>query len=273
MSDETNVPPSDLSHAGAVVDKAIEYMMGQNISAVAIASALLGGSMALLSRSMADDAIIGILNNAIASIRSGELHEQLIVPLLRNARFRHAELVDAAFDRLTRLHDRFIAQLQLDVRLHRERVAAVHVRAAVEVRLHFVRSRAEIGVHCLRYAVDLELRRAEAVDRGERDALRLKLLTEPLHLRFRFQPQRIVGLDAEDEMDAAFEIEPELQLLVHQPAGRREVVLRGGDRVDADHPEQDQDGDDGEDFPAKIRHQFDPSAVTTGSLQSLSQTS
>ncbi|PPQ31548.1 hypothetical protein [Rhodopila globiformis] len=76
MSDETSVPPSDLSHAGAVVDKAIEYMMGQNISPVAIASALLGGSMALLSRSMADDAIIGILNNAIASIRSGELHEQ-----------------------------------------------------------------------------------------------------------------------------------------------------------------------------------------------------
>jgi hypothetical protein len=76
MSDNLNVPPSDLSHAGAVVDKAIEYMMGQNISAVAIASALLGGSMALLSRSMADDAIIGILNNAIASIRSGELHEQ-----------------------------------------------------------------------------------------------------------------------------------------------------------------------------------------------------
>ncbi|MFL5252844.1 MAG: hypothetical protein ACJ8AI_08100 [Rhodopila sp.] len=76
MSDDVNVPPADLSHAGAVVDKAIEYMMGQNISPVAIASALLGGSMALLSRSMADEAIIGILNNAIASIRSGELHDQ-----------------------------------------------------------------------------------------------------------------------------------------------------------------------------------------------------
>jgi hypothetical protein len=76
MPDDSNVPPSDLSHAGAVVDKAIEYMLGQNISPVAIASALLGGSMALLSRSMADDAIIGILNNAIGSIRSGELHDQ-----------------------------------------------------------------------------------------------------------------------------------------------------------------------------------------------------
>jgi hypothetical protein len=76
MSDDHNVPPADLSHAGAVVDKAIEYMTGQNISPVAIASALLGGSMALLSRSMADEAIIGILNSAIASIRSGELHDR-----------------------------------------------------------------------------------------------------------------------------------------------------------------------------------------------------
>ncbi len=67
-------PPADLSHAGAVVDKAIEYMVGQNIGSLAIASALLGGSLALLARSMADEAIIGILNNAIASVRAGELN-------------------------------------------------------------------------------------------------------------------------------------------------------------------------------------------------------
>ena len=71
MSDQQ--PPQDLSHAGAVVDKAIEYMMGQNIGALSIASALLGGALALLSRSVADDAIVHILNNAIASVRSGEL--------------------------------------------------------------------------------------------------------------------------------------------------------------------------------------------------------
>lgn len=73
MSDQQ--PPQDLSHAGAVVDKAIEYMMGQNIGALSIASALLGGALALLSRSVADDAIVHILNNAIASVRSGELRK------------------------------------------------------------------------------------------------------------------------------------------------------------------------------------------------------
>jgi hypothetical protein len=73
MTDEQ--PPEDLSHAGAVVDKAIEYMVGQNIGALSIASALLGGAMALLARSVADEAIVQVLNNAIASVRSGELRE------------------------------------------------------------------------------------------------------------------------------------------------------------------------------------------------------
>ncbi len=73
MPEDPNVPPADLSHAGAVVDKAIEYMTSQNINSVAIASALLAGSMALLARSVSDDAVIGILNNAIDRVRSGEL--------------------------------------------------------------------------------------------------------------------------------------------------------------------------------------------------------
>ena len=65
--------PNDLSHAGAVVDKAIEYMSGQNISSLAIASALLGGAMGMLSRSLSDDGVIQVLTNAIASVRAGEL--------------------------------------------------------------------------------------------------------------------------------------------------------------------------------------------------------
>ncbi len=67
--------PPDLSHAGAVVDKAIEYMTGQNISSISIASALLGGSLGLLTRSLSDEAVIGILTNAIGSVRAGEFRE------------------------------------------------------------------------------------------------------------------------------------------------------------------------------------------------------
>lgn len=68
--------PADLSHAGAVVDKAIEYMAGQNLNPLSIASALLGGSLGLLARTMGDDAIVQVLQNAMASVRSGELRAE-----------------------------------------------------------------------------------------------------------------------------------------------------------------------------------------------------
>lgn len=69
-------PHAHLSQAGSIIDKAIEYMASQNIGQVEIASALLGGSLAVLSRSMPDDSIIAILTNAIESVRSGELRSR-----------------------------------------------------------------------------------------------------------------------------------------------------------------------------------------------------
>ena len=63
---------NDISHAGAVVDKAIEYMTGQNLPSLAIASALLGGAVGMLARDMSDEAIVNGLNNAIRSGRNGE---------------------------------------------------------------------------------------------------------------------------------------------------------------------------------------------------------
>ena len=43
--DPEGIAPEDLSHAGSVVDKAIEYMMEQQIQPISIASALLGGRL------------------------------------------------------------------------------------------------------------------------------------------------------------------------------------------------------------------------------------
>jgi len=66
-------PPADLSHAGAVVDRAIEHMAGKHLDPIAIASALLGGALGVLAHSMDDAAIVKVLENALASVRSGEL--------------------------------------------------------------------------------------------------------------------------------------------------------------------------------------------------------
>ncbi|MGE4481498.1 MAG: hypothetical protein AB7D48_06815 [Acidocella sp.] len=74
MTDRQSPPERELSHAGSVVDKAIEYMSGQELSDLAIASALLGGAMGLLSRSLPDAVVVQILQNAIKSIETGEMH-------------------------------------------------------------------------------------------------------------------------------------------------------------------------------------------------------
>ncbi len=75
QQDPPGIAPEDLNHAGSVVDKAIEYMMDQQIAPISIASALLGGALGLLARTMDDRAVAGVLRNALASVESGELNE------------------------------------------------------------------------------------------------------------------------------------------------------------------------------------------------------
>jgi hypothetical protein len=72
--------PEDLSHAGSVVDKAIEYMMEQGIAPISAASALLGGALGLLARSMDDRSIAAVLRQALNSVESGELRELPTLP-------------------------------------------------------------------------------------------------------------------------------------------------------------------------------------------------
>ena len=70
MSDQ---PSEELNLAGTMIDKVIEHLIKQNVSELTVASALLGGALGLMARSMSDDAIIHVLTNALASVRSGDL--------------------------------------------------------------------------------------------------------------------------------------------------------------------------------------------------------
>ncbi|HYF06322.1 MAG TPA: hypothetical protein VD970_01780 [Acetobacteraceae bacterium] len=73
--DQDGPAPEDLSHAGSVVDKAIEYMMEQKIAPISIASALLGGALGMLARTMDDHTVAQVLRNALASVERGDLAE------------------------------------------------------------------------------------------------------------------------------------------------------------------------------------------------------
>jgi hypothetical protein len=64
---------ADLEKAGMMIDKAVEYLFEQNIAPEAIASALLGGAVDVLGRSMSDETVVRVLENAIASVRAGHL--------------------------------------------------------------------------------------------------------------------------------------------------------------------------------------------------------
>jgi hypothetical protein len=63
----------DLRHAGAVVDQAIDYMTKQSLDPVAIASALLGGALGMLTAHMSSEGVLAVLDNAKASVAAGEL--------------------------------------------------------------------------------------------------------------------------------------------------------------------------------------------------------
>ena len=64
--------PEELSQAGAVVAHAIKHMLGKNLPPMAVASALLGGSLGLLSRTMRPEAVLRVLENAMNGVRAGE---------------------------------------------------------------------------------------------------------------------------------------------------------------------------------------------------------
>ncbi|BAT19360.1 MULTISPECIES: hypothetical protein [Asaia] len=65
--------PEELRQCGVVIDKAIGYLVEQNLPTELIASALLGGSMGVLARTTDAETMVRMLQTAIDSVRSGEL--------------------------------------------------------------------------------------------------------------------------------------------------------------------------------------------------------
>lgn len=65
--------PEELRKCGAVVDNAIEYLVGKEMPPEMIASALLAGSLGVLARTADAATMIRMLESAVESIKAGEL--------------------------------------------------------------------------------------------------------------------------------------------------------------------------------------------------------
>lgn len=61
--------------AGSMIDRLVKHMIEQKLPPIAVASALLGGALNVLSASLPDAAILNILHNAVHSVESGELRD------------------------------------------------------------------------------------------------------------------------------------------------------------------------------------------------------
>ncbi|MFT8674494.1 MAG: hypothetical protein ABF990_04140 [Acetobacter sp.] len=66
--------PEDLARCAMVVEHAIDHLKQEKFPPLAVASALLGGALGVLARSMDRDTVLRILDSAAASVRSGDVH-------------------------------------------------------------------------------------------------------------------------------------------------------------------------------------------------------
>ncbi|MGE4522581.1 MAG: hypothetical protein AB7D19_08875 [Acetobacter sp.] len=66
--------PEDLARCAMVIEHAIDHLRQEKYPPLAVASALLGGALGVLARSVDSDTILRILDSAASSVRSGDVH-------------------------------------------------------------------------------------------------------------------------------------------------------------------------------------------------------
>src|SRR5262249_19586632 len=183
----------------------------------------------------------------------GELDQDPVLALLLDGRLGDAELVDAVPDRLERLAHGQVAELDDLARPEDQHDAARRLVGFLRLEDPDVGEDA-LGVLPLRGRGELDgqLGGAAALDARDGDALPLELAADGVAGAVDLGGQRLVHLDAQHEVDAALEIEAE----VDGPLRRVEEPRRQGD--DGHH-----DGDARTEAPAhQPPESFSPHAGT-----------
>jgi hypothetical protein len=153
---------------------------------------------------------------------AGQLDDDLVIrgAVRRHDRLGDTELVHAAIDRLNRLLHRLGPALYGDVRLHLERVAPAAGRVAVirqtELRLGNL---AELSVRGGIHAFDGELAETDGFYRADSHVRGLQHFMKLFRAGFGFDANRVVSFDAIDHLNAALEVEAELDLVFGRSEG------------------------------------------------------
>ncbi|WP_408740786.1 hypothetical protein [Acetobacter sp. LMG 32666] len=70
--------PEDLARCAMVIEHAIDHLRNEKFPPLAVASALLGGSLGVMARSMDKETILRILDSAAQSVRLGDVHASVM---------------------------------------------------------------------------------------------------------------------------------------------------------------------------------------------------
>ncbi len=185
----------------------------------------------LEQRSLADEGL-----GPLRVLHARQLHQDAVLALLLDRGLGHPELVDAVPDRLEPLPHREIADLGRLARLQRHHDPAGRLvrLLALEVAQDLADG-GERRVPALgRADLDHELGGAASLDLGDRDALLVELgpdaVARPFHLRL----HRLGHVDAQHQVDAALQIEPEVDGLARRVEEPDRHGHHGRDEADAD---------------------------------------
>ena len=164
-------------------------------------------------------------------------------PCCGDARLGDAQLVDAALDRLPRLRRPTPAAAGRDVRLHRERVAAVGPRAAIEVRRRDRRrprgTRRPAPAARPSTRICRDRRHGQA---GRSGCCRVRSASRSRSISCSASSRSASSVCTRStRCTPPFRSRPSLSCFSMQPRRRRDAVMRGDDRIDADAREDHED--------------------------------
>ena len=173
---------------------------------------LVGGGAGLGQLPLEHGRRLDDVHDPLEVVDAGQLDDEPLVALALDDRLGHAELVDAVADRFEGLVDGLVAEIDVHERLDRHGGLVAEERV-IPVLEELVEDVLDLSFLVGNRAAQDELSRPGLGDAGEGQALLLQLLLQPGDLLVGFGADGVVGDDLHQEVDAAAQVQAEVDLL------------------------------------------------------------